>query len=429
MSVFRQALRQLQTTRAAPTRWVYAAYDQLTDRVGPLARHPPSEVGLVLVENAAKARRRPYHQQKLALLLANMRTFALEQAALGRAVRYLHTDEGYAAALRPWAKEFGPMQVMRPAEWELRAELAPLFDEGLLEEVPHEGWLTTRSDFLQGAGAKAPWRMDRFYRHVRKATGLLMEGREPVGGKWSFDVENRLPWAGTPPAPAPPTFAVDDVRAEVVELVSRHFGDHPGRVDEQSLPCTEADIAAMRDFARRQIPHFGPYEDAMSLRSTTIFHTRLSALVNLHRVLPRDVIEDTLSSPAPLQSREGLIRQVLGWREFVHHVHEETDGFRTLRGGKVPTSHQPGDAGYAAWRGTEGESVLQPPGLGGAKPNVLSQSQDLPGAFWGKQSGLHCLDHVVTTVLDEGYSHHITRLMVLANIASLLDVEPRQVSD
>lgn len=387
-------------------RWLFVPYDQLSDRIGPLSRAPARELGVVLVESPAKAARRPYHKQKLALVLANLRHFALEQAARGVHVRHLVSPGGYAEALGPLAAELGGLACMRPAERELRAELAELVHGGALEILPHEGWLTSRAQFDRACAA-APFRMDAFYRLVRRESGLLMERGRPAGGKWSFDAENREPYRGKPEPPSPPEFVPDEITLEVRDLVERHYTKHPGRLDLSALPSTLDDAQRMRDFARTQcLPHFGPFEDAMSTRSTGLFHTRLSALINLHRVLPRDAIDDALDAELPLASKEGFVRQVLGWREFVRHVHEASDGFRTI----------PGAA--AKRRGA------------GASPNALDASEPLPATYWGgAPSGLHCLDSVVNDVWREGYSHHITRLMVLSNLATLLGVSPRELTD
>ncbi|MEJ2482212.1 MAG: FAD-binding domain-containing protein, partial [Gemmatimonadota bacterium] len=113
-------------------------------------------------------------------------------------------------------------------------------------------------------------------------------------------------------------------------------------------------------------------------------------------------------SDAPLASREGFVRQVLGWREFMRHVHARTDGFRDLSGSAA----------------TEADAATEP-----AAPSALGAEMPLPPAWWGSKSGLACLDTVVGSVLRTGYSHHITRLMVLANLATLLDVSPRELTD
>ncbi|MFT6143951.1 MAG: deoxyribodipyrimidine photolyase-related protein, partial [Myxococcota bacterium] len=204
MKQFRQALAALQP-KVGERRWVYVPYDQLTDRIGPLADAEPADVGIVLVESLAKPRRRPYHKQKLALLLTNMRHFALEQAERGVAVDYRAGEDDYATQLTAAATEHGTLVCMRPAERELRAELAPLVTDGLLSWVDHEGWLTSSEDFRASAG-KTQFRMDAFYRFVRRKTGVLMDDGSPAGGQFSFDGDNRERWDGTPEAPELPRF-------------------------------------------------------------------------------------------------------------------------------------------------------------------------------------------------------------------------------
>jgi deoxyribodipyrimidine photolyase-related protein len=398
-------LRQMAAARvkSPPARWLYVPYDQLTDQVGPLADVLPAECGIVLVESTWKAGRRPYHQQKLALILANQRHFALEQAQRGVPLRYEFTDQPYAETLAQLAGKLGVLQVMEPAERELRHDLQSLVKAGQLQVLPHAGWLTTADDFATAFAKGPPYRMDAFYRQVRRRTGILMQRGKPVGGKFSFDAENRQAWSGQPPAPTPPSFVPDAITQEVGQLVATKFGDHPGRLNLSQLPATRADAEAMWQWAiQHALPLFGPYEDAMSVRSRSLFHSRMSALVNIHRVLPQRMIDDVLSLDIPLASKEGFVRQLLGWREFVRHVHVQTDGFRTV----APVNQA--DA---------------------AVPAYLSADHPLPPAYWGVPSGLHCLDTVVADVWEEGYSHHITRLMVLSNIATLLDISPRELTD
>ena len=156
MRRFQRRLEE-RATDPASRRWLFVPYDQLTDRVGPLSREDPTKLGVVLVENRWQSRRRPYHKQKLALLLANQRQFALEQAARGVAVRYVVSDEPFRHVLAPIAAELGPLRMMEAAERELRADVEPLVAAGNLRVIPHEGWLTTRSDFLASQPPSGPW--------------------------------------------------------------------------------------------------------------------------------------------------------------------------------------------------------------------------------------------------------------------------------
>jgi deoxyribodipyrimidine photolyase-related protein len=384
-------------------RWLYVAYDQLNDGLGELAVLPAQGVGIVLVESAGKAGRRPYHKQKLALLLTNVRHFALEQATRGVAVLYLHHEDGYLEALRQAVAQVGPLSMMEAAERELRHELTPLVASGEVVVTPHQGWLTTAEQFTEFCGSEPPWRMDSFYRGARRTLDVLMEKGKPLGGRFSFDGDNREPWKGDPLPPEPPVFAVNEITAEVCEMVRTTYASHPGTLTPNRLPATAIDAQSLWQWALQYaLPMFGPFEDAMSTTSTTMFHTLISSLMNLQRLLPARIVADTLAADIALPSKEGFVRQILGWREFVHHVHVTTDGFRSIA------------------------ATVD----GNAHPAFLGAGVDLPAAFWGGvNSGMNCLDSVVKDVWDTGYSHHITRLMVLGNIATLLDVSPRQLTD
>jgi deoxyribodipyrimidine photolyase-related protein len=203
-------------------------------------------------------------------------------------------------------------------------------------------------------------------------------------------------------------------------------------IDLGALPATAEDAESLWRWAMIScLPLFGPYEDAMSRSSSGLFHTRASGLLNLHRLLPTRVVAEVAELDLPLASKEGFIRQVLGWREFMRHVHETTNGFRDLPEGRPRCSKRPGDGGWSRWSGLAWDGSGTDDELdGGACPSALGAERNLPLCFWPESpSGLECLDRVVQDVWREAWSHHITRLMVLANIATLLDVAPRELSD
>ena len=392
--------------------WVWLSYDQLNvaflDALKPLGR-----LGVVLIESTHKARQRPYHQQKLAVLLSNQRHFALELQDEGIPVLYLLSSQTYAEVVHQVHQQTGPLHAFAHAERSLRMEVNPHVEQGIVVLHDHPGWVTQRSWFVESVGVEPPFRMDAFYRTVRQKTGWLMVEGKPVGGKYSFDAENRRPWKGEPEAPPAPFFGRDAVDEEVEALVRSRFADHPGRVDLSSQPTSRGDLDAALAFARDALPHFGAFEDAMSERSRGLFHSRLATVVNLHRLMPSEVVAMALDSPAPLNSVEGFVRQMI-WREYVHHIHAVTDGFRTL------DVHRQSAVREARWP-TKDDGELH--------PNHLRQQQALPDAYWGKTSGLQCLDASVASVMEDGWTHHIPRLMVLSNIANMLDVDPRALTD
>lgn len=421
----------------ASRRWIYIPYDRFTDRTGPLTEQPPEQTGIVIVESTAKALRRPYHKKKLVLLISNMRHFALEQAARGYRVLYHFSPLSHGQALLDLqqSSRIPQLTVMEPAERELRLDLHAATQAGLqLTQVADTTWLSTTEDFLSTFGDFKPGRsyvMDRFYRRMRQKTAILMQNGKPIGGQFSFDADNRNPYKGQVPIPAPPTFPPDEITAEVIDMVARSYSHHFGSIDNFDLPVTQQDCDAVWHFALEHLlPTFGPYEDAMRDDHLQLFHSRTSALVNLGRLLPAHLIRDVEQASShghiPLASAEGFIRQLLGWREFMRHIHQQTDGYRLL---DVPRE-QPRRRSKPKRSETTPSAPPSPQDpYEGAAPSALHASLPLPAVYWGVKSGLHCMDTVVDQVIHEGWSHHITRLMVLSNLATLCGFSPRELTD
>ncbi|MBS1804828.1 MAG: cryptochrome/photolyase family protein [Acidobacteria bacterium] len=405
-------------------RWIFVPYDRFNDRVGPLTEQDANSTGIVIVESTNKGHRRAYHKKKLVLLISNMRHFALEQAKRGAKVIYYFSELSHGQALLQLQREKKIPQLVttKPAERELRIDLQQAIANGLnIDIVEDATWLSTTDDFLSVYGDYSPGKsyvMDRFYRRMRQKTGILMKNGRPVGKQFSFDADNRKPWRGDPPEPQVPAFEPDEITREVINLVGTTYSSHFGNIGDFNLPVTQQDCDRMWQHSLENLlPHFGPFEDAMRDDAPRLFHSRVSALVNLGRLLPAELVRDVESAAdrgrIPLASAEGFIRQLLGWREFMRHIHQQTDGYRLLdvaheRGKPRSTSHEP---------------------LIGAAPAALHASLPLPAAYWGVKSGLHCLDTVVAQVIDEGWSHHITRLMVLSNLATLCGFSARELTD
>jgi deoxyribodipyrimidine photolyase-related protein len=418
--------------------WLYIPYDRLTDSTGPLHTLPPAQAGIVMMEALAKAHRRPYHKKKLVLILASQRHFALEQAARGVKVIYHFTNGIFADGLAEIHQRhhFQQLTMIEPAEREMRLDIAEALTRGVpLNQVEDTTWLSTPADFDQvyptRPGTQKHYVMDRFYRAMRQKTGILMDATksQPLGARYSFDEDNRKPYRGTPPVPARPTYPPDEITTEAIAAVNHLFPNHFGTTEAFDLPIKQHDVEHCWHFALHHLlPIFGPYEDAMATHEPELFHSKLSALINISRLLPARVVADVESHARagniPLPSAEGFIRQILGWREFMRHIHRVTDGYRTIAAPTEPPRPKP-----RAKRKPEPDPHPTPAPEQGACPSALAAALPLPAAYWGTKSGLNCLDTVVAQVLHQGWSHHITRLMVLSNLATLCGYSPRELTD
>lgn len=401
--------------------WVYQPYDRCTTRVGALAELGPDRAGLILVESHSKGLRRPYHKKKLALVLSSGRHFALEAASRGYRVIHVRDQRSFGSGLLEAQQSHRLKEIVstKPAERELRLDLEDAAGRGLRLTFKDDcTWLSTEGDFTSAYEMTAGKRpksfvMDRFYRYIRNKSGILMlSPGKPAGGRFSFDFENRRPYRGQIEVPKRPSYRPDAITKEVLAFVKALPAKETiGNIDDFDWPCAESDVLDFWQFCLKQLlPHFGPFEDAMSAEEPALFHSKISALVNLSRLLPGRVIRDTVEEydrgRIALPSAEGFVRQILGWREYMRHLHRVTDGYRDL------------DVFYESRSGHSG-----------AAPSALHATLPLPAAYWGVESGLRCLDAVVKQVLEEGWSHHITRLMVLSNLATLCGFSPRELCD
>ena len=382
----------------AATVWVLG--DQLTRRVGPLSDHHGR---VLLIEATAFARRLPYHPHKLAAVFSAMRHFRDELRADGYDVSYRQAEtfaDGLAAHFEEYPDDH--LRVMRPATHGTADRLRSLVADagGSVSVVENETFLCSPEQFDEFAGDSTP-KHESFYRFMRRETGYLMDDGDPVGGEWNYDDQNRE----TPPddwtPPEPPTFDHDDVTADVLSWVREVFaggyedapygGDwaDPGPFE---WPVTrEQARRALDAFVADRLPEFGPYQDAMREAEWAMHHSLLSVAINLGLLTPREVIERVLAEHEarglPLNSVEGFVRQLLGWREFVRHVYRR-----------------------------------EMPEL--AEANQLDEREPLPEFYWTGETDMACVSDVVDGVRERGYSHHIERLMILSNFALVYGVEP-----
>jgi len=259
------------------------------------------------------------------------------------------------------------------------------------DELPSPMFTCSRDTFATFANNSSRLLMGDFYKQQRRRLDVLIDAdSQPSGGQWSFDADNRkkLPRTVQPPELIRATHS-DHVK-DVIELVRREFKDHPGDAREFSWPATRSQAREwLDDFIAKRLHDFGPYEDAISSRSVTVFHSVLSPCLNLGLVTPRELIDAALLrvDDIPLQSLEGFIRQVIGWREFVRGVYRNY-------------SEQQDAANF--W---------------------LHEREMSPGWHDGT-TGILPLDDTIRTAQRLGWTHHIPRLMVLGNLMTLCEIRP-----
>ncbi len=347
------------------------------------------------------------HKVRIAYFLSAMRHFEHEVCAAGYRIEYRKLDDPENLGqldreLRSAIKKFRPQRVvvMEPGEYRIESMLKAVAQEtGVDFEIrPDRTFFCSRQEFRLWAKQHPHLRLEFFYRDMRKKTGVLMERGQPAGGRWNFDPENRKTFGKAGPGfllPKPQTFPPDRISQEVIELVNRHFPENPGTLENFNLPVTASDAkAALDDFVTNRLPDFGAYQDAMWTDQPFLYHSRISATMNLKLLDPRTVVmavEDAYHrGTAPLAAVEGYVRQIIGWREYVRGVY---------------------------W-------TYMPEYI---ERNALEAHEPLPDLYWHGQTDMNCLKQAVGQTLAFGYAHHIHRLMVTGLFSLLFGVDPVEI--
>ncbi len=344
---------------------------------------------------------------RIAIFLAAMRHFRDELIARGFTVLYRQLDQHTASSLDIALAEdialHKPKKVIavKPGEWRLAESLpnACVKAGSLWVERPDQHFYCDEHDFSEWARGKKEYRLEFFYRWLRKRENVLLENGQPVGGQWNFDHDNRGVFDKRGPGflPRPRAFEKDDIAQNVIELVEKIFPKHPGKLQTFDWPMTPAQAeAALADFIEHRLSLFGHYQDAMWMNEPYLYHSRISAALNLKLLSPRKAVAAAIAAyeegKAPLAAVEGFVRQIIGWREFVRGMY---------------------------W--------LRMPAF--LEDNALNAEADLPDFYWTGNTDMQCLKQAIGQTLELGYAHHIHRLMVTGLFAQLLGVEPKQIHE
>ena len=262
---------------------------------------------------------------------------------------------------------------------------------------PDTRFLATHEDFTTWASGRKQLRMEYFYREMRRKHQVLMDVDGPIGGQWNYDSENRKPPKEGLDVPDPFDMPPDAITQDVLSLVDVHFADHFGDLFPFSFAVTrEGALGALEMFINQRLNQFGDYQDAMVQGQPWMFHSHIALYLNVGLLQPLECIRAAEQAyhrgQAPLNSVEGFIRQILGWREYVRGIYWL----------KMPH-----------YKGT----------------NFFAAKRDLPDLYWTGQTKMNCLRQCILETKQNAYAHHIQRLMVLGNFALLAGLDPDQVNE
>ena len=393
--------------------------------VANIPREPCEDVVVLLLESVAKGASLPWHRQKLVLLLSAMRHFADALRARGYRVEFRRAVS-YHEGIVDVAREVGATRVVATEgrEQDMVDELArareSLDTHGITLVLREDrGFLATREEFATWARGRKEYRMEWFYREMRRKHGVLLEADgSPSGGAWNFDVENRKPWPKARAIPEVWRVEPDAITRDQMERVQTWRGRW-GSVDRFALPVTRSEAKAwLERFIVERLPEFGPYEDALVAGAPDLLHSSLSSLLNVGLLHPLEVVRRAEQAyrdgHVPIASAEGFIRQILGWREYIRGMYWQLmPGLRTANALEAPL-------GLPRWFwAPDGEAydLVDGPAATGAGDAAVH------GAC-----AMHCVADTIRQVRDYGRTHHIARLMIQCNFATMLGVQPAALS-
>jgi len=350
-----------------------------------------------------------HHVQKVCAFFAAMAEFVREIRGLGHEVKYLKLDESskykdladlFKVVCDSYAVEIFEYQA--PDEYRLQQQLGNFGAAASIEvrECGSEHFLLRREelgDYIEPARHN---RMETFYRKMRGRFDLLMDGDQPLGGKWNYDAENRHRLQPQDLERIPEPLLFDNDVGAILERLDRQGVDYFGKAAESLFwPITRAQgLELLAHFCAACLPHFGRFQDAMTSgheHGWSLYHSRLSFALNCKLLSPAEVIDAAIESyrdaggEISLAQVEGFVRQIAGWREYVRAVYWVN----------MPD--------YAA-------------------RNQLQAGRDLPGYFWDGRTRMNCLHHALGQSLEHAYAHHIQRLMITGNFCLLAGIEPEQ---
>jgi deoxyribodipyrimidine photolyase-related protein len=363
-----------------------------------LFRELPRERRVLLVEEYLFLRQYPFHKQKLIFHRASMKAYEKYLVGKGFEVEYIDSANPLSDVrqLLPELKRRGITQIrcydvcdnwlekrLRNGDIPIHFTDSPLF---LLSKKEVDDYFNNKKRYFQ----------TDFYTAQRKKRNILLQNGQPAGGKWTFDAENRLKYPKGKTPPRLERLTENEYYQEAKRYVAKHFPDNYGDLESTVVyPTTFEEAEAwLDDFLANRFRDFGPYEDAILKQESILHHSVLTPMLNTGLLTPGQILDRALDQAArhdiPLQSLEGFVRQILGWREFIRAMYER--------------------------EGTRQRTA-----------NFWGFKRKIPPSFYDGTTGIAPVDQTIRKLLKTGYTHHIERLMVLGNFMLLCEFDPDEV--
>lgn len=381
-------------------------WDQLSFSISSLKDVAPDDT-ILMCELRDEVTRVKHHPKKIALWFAAMRHFAQELRNKGINVLYVDFNDtlnthNLTKEVKRAADHLAIEKIIltQPSEYHFQ-ETIKLWEKSLavaVEVRTDDRFLCTIEEFKHWAGNKKELRMEYFYRNMRKKYNILMEADgQPTGGLWNYDKENRKPISSDIAPIKRISHKKSSILKNVLELVHSNFSDHFGDLEPFHYAITrDQALMELEHFIDKILPYFGDYQDAMLKGRAYLYHSLLSSYINIGLLLPLEVVHKAQAAyrkgKVSLNSAEGFIRQILGWREFIRGIY---------------------------W--------LKMPEY--ANLNALNAKTPLPNFYWGAATHMACISEAVSHTKIHAYSHHIQRLMVTGNFALLAGLDVKEVQE
>ena len=367
-----------------------------------------NEVLYVLMELKQETDYVKHHIQKVVAFFAAMEAFSQQLNEMGKRCEYWKINDAQntgdlvenlnALIVQENIQQF---EYQLPDEYRLDYQLIAFCKSLNIPSNAYdtEHFITTRNELGDLFAGKKMYLMETFYRKQRKKTGILMEGKEPVGGKWNFDHDNRNKFNGK--VALPPDSTVKSNQTEIYKRILDSGITTIGKIEPSNfiwpINKTQA-LKVLQEFVDFRLPWFGTYQDALSTTDAFLFHSRISFALNSKILHPLEVINACVdawkkdTTRISINQLEGFVRQIIGWREYMRGIY---------------------------WLKMPEYALL----------NYFNHSRPLPAWFWTGETKMKCLQHSIGQSLEFAYAHHIQRLMVTGNFALLAGIDPNQLDE